>query len=113
MHGVDVYDPLTGEVHSAHAGQIAAWFLDTDYDGRTFAICQAFFPNKSAWRKLERALRGTLDEERFEQLTGRVSLPFEAGKHGRVAVKVIDQRGNEVMRVLGLGEREVRYDQPD
>ncbi len=113
LRGVDVYDPLTGEVHSAHAGQIAAWFLDTDYDGRTFAICQAFFPNKSAWRKLERALKGTLDKERFEQLTGRVSLPFKAGKHDRVAVKVIDQRGNEVMRVLGLGEREVRYDQPD
>jgi adenine-specific DNA-methyltransferase len=59
---------------------------------------------------LERALSGTLDKERFEQLTGRVSLPFKAGKHGRVAVKVIDQRGNEVMRVMGLGEREVRYD---
>lgn len=51
LHGVDVYDPLTGDVHSAHAGQIAAWFLDTDYDGRTFAICQAFFPNTCAcWR---------------------------------------------------------------
>jgi adenine-specific DNA-methyltransferase len=110
LHGVDVYDPLSGEVHSAHAGQIAAWFLDTDYDGRTFAICQAFFPNKSAWQKLERALRGTLDKERFAQLTGRVSLPFEAGKHERVAVKVIDQRGNEVMRVLELGKSEVRYD---
>jgi adenine-specific DNA-methyltransferase len=108
LHGVDVYDPLTGDVQSARAGQIAAWFLDTDYDGRTFAICQAFFPNKTAWRKLERALRGTLDKERFEQLTGRVSLPFKAGKHGRVAVKVIDQRGNEVMRVLGLHSEEIR-----
>jgi adenine-specific DNA-methyltransferase len=102
LHGVDVYDPLTGDVHSAHAGQIAAWFLDTDYDGRTFAICQAFFPERSAWKKLERALRGTLDKTRFNRLTGRVSLPFKAGQHGRVAVKVIDQRGNEVMRVLEL-----------
>lgn len=102
LHGVDVYDPLTGDVHSAHAGQIAAWFLDTDYDGRTFAICQAFFPERSAWKKLERALRGTLDKARFQRLTGRVSLPFKAGQHGRVAVKVIDQRGNEVMRVLPL-----------
>lgn len=102
LRGVDVYDPLTGDVHSAHAGQIAAWFLDTDYDDRTFAICQAFFPDKSAWRKLERALRGTLDKKRFKRLTGRVSLPFKAGKHGRVAVKVIDQRGNEVMRVISL-----------
>jgi hypothetical protein len=82
--------------------------VDTDYDGRTFAICQAFFPNRRAWRKLERALRGTLDKERFEQLTGRVSLPFKVGKYGRVAVKVIDQRGNEVMRVLGLGNQSQR-----
>ena len=75
--------------------------------GRTFTICicQAFFPNKSVWRKLERALRGTLDKERFDLLAGRVSLPFKAGKHDRVAVKVIDQRGNEVMRVLNLGKR--------
>ncbi len=104
LHGVDVYDPIEGQVHSASAGQIAAWFLDTDYDGRTFCIVQAFFPNKSAWRNIERALRGTLNEERFDMLTGRVSLPFEAGEHQRVAVKVIDQRGNEVMRVLSLGE---------
>ena len=100
--GVDVYDPLTGEVHSARASQVAAWFLDTDYDRRTFHICQAFFPNKSAWQKLERALKGTLNDDLFDQLTGRVSLPFEPGEHGRIAVKVIDQRGNEVMRVMGI-----------
>ena len=100
--GVDVYDPLTGEVHSARASQVAAWFLDTDYDRRTFHICQAFFPNKSAWQKLERALKGTLNDDLFDQLTGRVSLPFEPGEHRRIAVKVIDQRGNEVMRVVGV-----------
>jgi adenine-specific DNA-methyltransferase len=104
LRGVDIYDPIDGQVYSAHAGQIAAWFVDTDYDGRTFCIVQAFFPNKSAWKNIERALRGTLNQERYEQLTGRVSLPFEAGEHRRVAVKVIDQRGNEVMRVLALGE---------
>jgi adenine-specific DNA-methyltransferase len=105
LRGVDVYDPISGEVHSARAGQIAAWFLDTDYDGRTFCICQAFFPNKSAWSKLERALKGTLDKERFEQLTGTASLPFPAGEHKRAAVKVIDQRGNEVMRILMLDSK--------
>ena len=100
--GVDVYDPLTGEVHSARASQVAAWFLDSDYDRRTFHICQAFFPNKSAWQKLARALKGTLNEDLFDQLTGRVSLPFQPGEHRRIAVKVIDQRGNEVMRVVGV-----------
>lgn len=99
--GVDVYDPLTGAVHSARVSQIAAWFLDSDYDRRTFHICQAFFPNKSAWQKLARALKGTLNDDLFDQLTGRVSLPFQPGEHRRIAVKVIDQRGNEVMRVVG------------
>ena len=100
--GVDVYDPLTGSVHSENADKIAAWFIDTDYDSRTFCIVQAFFPDKSAWKKLERALKGTLDEERFEMLTGQESLPFEAGNHKKAAVKVIDQRGNEVMKVVEL-----------
>ncbi len=72
------------------------------YDRRTFHICHAFFPNKSAWQKLARALKGTLNEDLFDQLTGRVSLPFEPGEHRRIAVKVIDQRGNEVMRVVGI-----------
>ncbi|MFZ2359048.1 MAG: hypothetical protein WA040_06860 [Anaerolineae bacterium] len=100
--GVDAYDPLTGEVHSARASQVAAWFLDSDYDRRTFHICQAFFPNKSTWQKLARALKGTLNDDLFDQLTGRVSLPFQPGEHRRIAVKVIDQRGNEVMRVVAV-----------
>jgi len=100
--GVDVYDPIEGTVHSENASKIAAWFIDTDYDGRTFCIVQAFFPNKDAWKKLERALKGKLDEDRFDLLTGQISLPFKAGKHKKAAVKVIDQRGNEVMRVVKL-----------
>jgi adenine-specific DNA-methyltransferase len=102
MRGVDVYDPLTGRVHSANAGQVAAWFVDSDYDRRAFCICQAFFPNVDAWEKIGRALKGKLDEERLSALRGSVSLPFKPGQHKRVAVKVIDQRGNEVMRVLSL-----------
>ncbi|RLB82012.1 MAG: site-specific DNA-methyltransferase [Deltaproteobacteria bacterium] len=100
--GVDVYDPVSGVVHSESAGRVAAWFVDTDYDKRTFCIVQAFFPNKKDWRKLERALKGILDEDRFDMLTGHASLPFRPGKHKRAAVKVIDQRGNEVMKVVGL-----------
>jgi len=100
--GVDVYDPISGVVHSENVGRVAAWFVDTDYDKRTFCIVQAFFPNKDDWNKLERALKGILDEARFEMLTGHVSLPFRPGEHKRVAVKVIDQRGNEVMKVVNL-----------
>ncbi len=80
LRGVDVYDPTTGEVHSSDGADVAAWFLDQDYDGRTFGICQAFFPgDKDAWSKLQKALRGSIDEERFDAMRGTVSLPFPAG----------------------------------
>jgi adenine-specific DNA-methyltransferase len=104
---VDIYDPNTGELHQSRGEDVAAWFLDQDYDGYTFCISQAFFPaNKDAWEKLERALKGSLDPEKFEALRGTVSLPFQPGKHERVAVKVIDMRGNEVIRVLPISAAE-------
>ena len=103
MEGVDIYDPVTNSVRSAGAEKVAAWFLDSDYDGRCFCICQAFFPDKTAWEKLGKALGGTLDEDTFAKLSGTVSLPFPAGKYKRAAVKVIDPRGNEVLKVHKLG----------
>ncbi len=103
MEGVDVYDPLTNTLRETRAGKVAAWFLDSDYNGQTFCITQAFFPDSSAWAKLARALKSTVDPERFAAFSGTRSLPFEPGPHRRVAVKVIDPRGNEVMRVLRLG----------
>jgi adenine-specific DNA-methyltransferase len=102
MDGVDVYDPVKNSIEATKAGKVAAWFLDTDYDGRTFCICQAFFPDKTAWEKLAKALSGTIDPEAFAAFSGTKSLPFHAGEHRRVAVKVIDPRGNEVMRVHSL-----------
>ncbi len=105
MEGVDVYNPVTDEVVSTGADKVAAWLLDSDYDGRTFCITQAFFPDRSAWDKLARALNGKdgpIDAERFEAFSGTTSLPFPAGTHRCVAVKVIDPRGNEVMSVLKL-----------
>jgi adenine-specific DNA-methyltransferase len=81
---------------------VAAWFLDSDYDGRTFCVTQAFFPDKSAWEKLARVLKGVVDEAAFAALSGTVSLPFAPGPNRRVAVKVIDPRGNEVLRVHRL-----------
>ncbi len=102
MEGVDIYNPVDNTVTPSRADKVAAWFLDTDYDGRTFCITQAFFPDKSAWGKLSRALTGVVDESRFEALSGTESLPFPAGPHKTVAVKVIDPRGNEVMRVHRL-----------
>jgi adenine-specific DNA-methyltransferase len=102
MEGVDIYDPVTNTIRSTEDQKVAAWFLDGDYDGRTFCITQAFFPDRSAWDKLANALGGVVDPDRFEALSGTVSLPFPPGKYKSVAVKVIDPRGNEVMQVHQL-----------
>jgi adenine-specific DNA-methyltransferase len=102
MQGVDIYNPVDNTILPTNADKVAAWFLDTDYDGRTFCITQAFFPDKKAWDKLARALKGVIDEVQFAVLSGTTSLPFPRGPHRRAAVKVIDPRGNEVMRVHRL-----------
>jgi adenine-specific DNA-methyltransferase len=86
--------------------KVAAWFLDTDYDGRTFCITQAFFPDKSSWGKIAQALKAVVEEDHFAALSGTISIPFRAGKYMRAAVKVIDPRGNEVLRVHKLSEKE-------
>ena len=105
MEGVDIYNPVDNTVNSAGADKVAAWFVDSDYDGRTFCITQAFFPNRSAWSKIARALKGVIDEDQFEKFSGTESFPFPAGEHACVAVKVIDPRGNEVMRVHSLKDQ--------
>lgn len=100
LAGVDLYDPNTGETHHRSGEDVAAWFIDHDYDGRTFCICQALFPGggKNPWEKLQKALKGTIDEDKFETLRTATSLPFKPGK--KVAVKVIDDRGNEVIKLV-------------
>ena len=105
VKGVDVYDPNTGEFDASSADQVAAWFLDTDYDGATFLVRQAYFPAQTPnpWEKISRALKGSIDPEQFAALQRTTSLPFKAGKHRQCAVKVIDMRGNEVMTVIRVG----------
>ena len=71
------------------------WFLDTDYNGRCFHVCQAFFPRTGARDSLKKELRGTYDELVWDHLAGTMSAPFEAEETRRIAVKVIDDRGNE------------------
>jgi len=110
MEGMDVYDPVGNQVLPTNRDRVAAWFLDTDYDGRTFCICQAFFPDRNKWDRLARALGdlGLTDRESFAALSGFQSLGFRrperlgAGDSWRVAVKVIDPRGIEGLRVLTL-----------
>lgn len=104
MEGVDIYDPVNNTIQATHADKVAAWFFDSDYDGRTFCITQAFFPDSSAWEKIATALKSSVDPERFAAFSGTRSLPFSIGVNKRAAVKVIDPRGNEAIRVLSLGD---------
>jgi len=102
LEGVDIYDPVENTVRSTKAEKVAAWFLDSDFDGRCFCICQAFFPDQDAWEKIAKSLGSAADPEAFAAFKGTTSLAFKKGKHGRIAVKVIDPRGNEVMTVRKL-----------
>lgn len=102
--GVDIYDPLKGEVRSSKVDKVTAWFLDSDYDGRCFCITQAFFPDQNSWDKIAKSLGSQSDPEAFEAYKGTISIPFKAGKHKRIAVKVIDPRGNEVMAAARLNK---------
>jgi adenine-specific DNA-methyltransferase len=108
LRGVDLYDPVTGEVRSDAGENVHAVFIDHDYDGRSFCICQALFPNKKdSWTKIARNLKGSIDEEAFAAFRTLVSLPFKPGTsflpeqgEGRVQVKVIDARGNAVVKTV-------------
>jgi adenine-specific DNA-methyltransferase len=76
--------------------------VDTDYNGLCFHVTQAFFPRTGAWNDLRKALKGDYDESVWDHLAGTTSAPFEAGQHKQVAVKVIDDRGNELLVVKPL-----------
>ncbi len=102
MLGLDVFDPATMEVDHRRGDDVPAWFLDTDYNGLCFLVSQAFFPRTRAWDNLKKALRGEYDEAVWDHLADKTSAPFEAGEHKQVAVKVIDDRGNELLIVKSL-----------
>jgi adenine-specific DNA-methyltransferase len=102
VEGVDTFDASTGAHVSFGKAGIQAWFLDDDYDGAVFRVSQAFFPVTNAWEKLKAALKSTVDADLIAELHGWTSLPFEPGKHSRVAVRVIAQDGNAAEVVLAL-----------
>ena len=104
--GLDVFDPVAMDSDHREGHDVPAWFLDTDYNGLCFHVCQAFFPRTSAWEGLKRSLRGKFEDSVWAHLSGTVSAPFQAGERGQVAVKVVDDRGNELMVVKPLSEAE-------
>jgi adenine-specific DNA-methyltransferase len=105
VNGFDYYNTKTGDIESGGADKIAMWMLDTDYDGRSLFPRQVFFPmvgEGEGWAKLARNLKAEVDEQLIEAYRGTTSLPFEIGKHKVAAVKIIDARGIESLKVLEL-----------
>lgn len=100
--GLDVFDPVSMEPYHRRGDDVPAWFLDTDYNGLCFHVCQAFFPKTQAWDNLKKSLRKTYEESLWGHLAGTLSAPFEPGEHRQIAVKVIDERGNELLVVKSL-----------
>ena len=105
VKGFDYYNVKNGNVESGGADKIAMWMLDPDYDGRSLFPRQVFFPMagaKDGWSKLARNLKTQIDQDLIEAYHGTASLPFDGGEHKRVAVKIIDDRGIESLKIVGI-----------
>ena len=105
VNGFDYFDTKTGELRSGGRKNIAMWALDTDYDDRSLFPQQVFFPlagAKDGWNKLRKDIRAELNEDLLDKFHGTKSLPFEAGNNGRIAVKIVDDRGIESLKVMDL-----------
>jgi len=104
LRGLDVYDPTTGEIRSNTTDEIACWFIDTDYNEESFFVRHAYFTGADEpYKKLQRALRSEIDEAAWSTLYATVSRPFEAPSTGKIAVKVINHYGDEVLKVYAVG----------
>ena len=95
--GMDTFDPANMKITSCNGDDVPCWMLDTDYDGQCFRAGQVFFPRTQAWDKIRKAIKADFDDSVWEHLRGDTSAPFIAGE--QIAVKVIDDRGNELMVV--------------
>jgi adenine-specific DNA-methyltransferase len=105
VRGFDYYNTKTGVIESGGTDKIAIWLFDPDYDGRSLYPRQVFFPmagDGEGWARLAKNLKAEIDDTLIEAYRGTVSLPFEPGKHKRVAVKIVDDRGIESLRLIDV-----------
>lgn len=105
VHGFDYFDTKQGELVSGGKSKIAMWSLDTDYDQRSLFPHQVFFPMagaKDGWHRLKKGIKAELNEELIDEFHGTVSLPFQAGDNRRAAVKIVDDRGIESLKIIEL-----------
>ena len=106
IKGVDIYDPTTGEIRSATPDQIACWFIDTDYNGESFFVRHAYFTGAGdPYEKLRKALRAEIDEAAWAALNSTTSRPFDPPSTGKIAVKVINHFGDEVLKTYPIGKK--------
>jgi len=100
MKGLDIYDPTTGQIRSHSTDDIACWFIDTNYNGESFFVRHAYFTGaEEPYDKLKRALRAEIDEAAWSALYSTTSRPFDPPKTGKIAIKVINHYGDEVLKV--------------
>ena len=103
IKGIDVYDPTTGEIRSDDVDQIALWMIDTDYDGESFFVRHCYFTGgNDPYERLKKTLRAEIDDDAWETLYRTESRPFPKPATGRIAVKVINDYGDEVMKVFDI-----------
>ena len=106
LKGLDIYDPTTGEIRSSSPDDIACWFIDTDYNEESFFVRHAYFTGANQpYDKLKRALKAEVDEDAWSQIYSTISRPFNPpigknGKPGKIAIKVINHYGDEVLKVF-------------
>ncbi|MBU1864765.1 MAG: site-specific DNA-methyltransferase [Candidatus Omnitrophica bacterium] len=105
--GVDVYDPVKSEIRSSGSGNpehdIATWFIDANYNGEAFFVTHAYFlGGQKPYEKLKKALKADIDEEAWNELYSNISRPFPKPKTGKVAIKVINHYGDEVMKIVEI-----------
>lgn len=103
IKGLDIFRPDTMETDEIKGENLPCWMLDTNYNGMAFFASQVFFPKTSAWDNLQKSLKGQFADSVWEHLAGTESEPFAAGDKQRIAVKAIDERGNELMVVRTIG----------
>jgi adenine-specific DNA-methyltransferase len=103
IKGLDIYDPTTGEIRNSSTDDIACWFIDTDYNGESFFVRHAYFIGADEpYEKLKRALRADIDEAAWSSINSARSRPFPKPKTGKIAIKVINHYGDEVLKVFQL-----------
>jgi adenine-specific DNA-methyltransferase len=101
IKGLDIYDPTTGQIRSSSTDDLACWFIDTDYNGESFFVRHAYFTGADQpYDKLKRALRADIDEAAWSALYSTVSRPFPKPATGKIAIKVINHYGDEVLKVF-------------